>query len=1195
MRFMVQKFRSSTALQRLVSAFLLLSISASIFEPMGAFIPYGNSHGEPPEQGQTASADELKAAKAVEDLDRAIEMFDSNSTVEIKQQLQNMSVLALRGQRFELLDDTGNVQRSISFDRGKVINLTSYIPTNFNASVQYGQNEAGEFAIKIFHKGKLRGQYIIPEIKPKNIIHDADFVAVLDTSNELHILDHVFVRNQILRSPLPVVDALKFSTPMQDLSMEWITPTSSLPSLEGDLRQHEKTLFRMKNLVLFSGGEGSGRTLVANIDRDALSMITFTKLSSLALLLPSEGPAEAYLLVEKPQDRKIPIEKVPTLANLAADPKIRENAAQLQNNLESLGLVDPLYAIPSSSLAHLVERGSQSAALRNEIGLPESERARFKFSYEEVIRNHTALVQKQQNDQTARTESPSKIESRMREVRGAVWEKLRSTLRPGMLLKVAAFTTLAGLAFSNSPDDFLFQSRILLYGKLSNFISIFKNPAYADVAILSTLCLSFLVPATNLVGRAINTFGGPLRGVGVKRALGTLGMRIYSLTMPLFIHGLAVALKQPLMTEAMRYGINPFTVIRIGENNPVGKQLAAEGYDSKLLVVGAGTNSTLPARERALQIMANQKHRRLALASAIAFRVAADTYGQDASLVAALSNLNLSEIKEEKLKELIQSKEFRMKWLYIGQELSSELVSLKKSDSIGDLASLSDVELGALFEKAKQTCIKLNGMTSLGKFFAQSRIAFKIFYQSQLKTFANYGLDAVKFLRNGHPSNFVTNLFYTQFTADVALSVWQIPFVGARANLGVPDQLAANPNGFLWTNSKHVGDMFDQVRIYNINAPSSYALAYDYNGIQNAREPQHNMDQLLVEGLERQEGPFSTLGRWTKNALNLRKQNYGFFFWKNFQRRLFSIQSYFLWAVSIRYMSTDMGLGHSFLASTWAFFMANWYFGLLWDFANNGQQASLAEIEARTAEFTEKKANLLRALREGTSSAEIIKHTADLVDSYAKNSLPKAALTELDFLRNQTSELRLRIAEAEEQPAAAKVRLKIENAMADVQEIVFADYEKIDERQRAIIQQTKVNALESVIESAKSELREGSDLGSKIHLNALSLLQYSLKNPRYGNAYNSTMNKGITFFFAFSTTLLGTYLMAHSQVEQPWLTKTAMGIAEGMGLYAITYHGQKAFNYAWDKTKEALPKLAPLIKGAVNARLAEAGCRKYLD
>ena len=79
------------------------------------------------------------------------------------------------------------------------------------------------------------------------------------------------------------------------------------------------------------------------------------------------------------------------------------------------------------------------------------------------------------------------------------------------------------------------------------------------------------------------------------------------------------------------------------------------------------------------------------------------------------------------------------------------------------------------------------------------------------------------------------------------------------------------------------------------------------------------------------------------------------------------------------------------MASTWAFFMANWYFGLLWDFANNGQSVSIQEIEARNAEFAAKKMLLLKKLRSEASTANILSSTVELLDAYTKNSLPKEA------------------------------------------------------------------------------------------------------------------------------------------------------------------------------------------------------------
>lgn len=1176
---MMQVLRSSV-FRRFISSFIVFSILASDIHPL--FSTGVLAHAAEAQSGELATTDDKLVANAIESLDKAIEVFDSNSTAQITEDLRKSRILGLREQRFEVFDSEGKVTRTILFNGEAPVNLSSFIPPDFNSSVKYGQNEQGELALKVYDKDFLKGQFVIPEIKPKNIIFDNDFVVVLDTANEIHVMDHAFVRKQFLKSPLPIVDSIKLSTLPQNLSLEWVTPTSSLPALPESMKGYEKALFRMKNLLVFSAESSTERKLIANIDRDALGMLVFTRLSALALLLPSEGPFDAHLLVEQPVERKSSIDKVPTLAKLAADPEIRKNAALLQSNFESHGVLDALYSIPSSTLGDLIGRASQSQGLRKELAQPEAERSRFSFRYEEVLRNHAALVEKQKKESGLDSETLEKQEAQMKAIREAVWKNLRTALSPSNLFKVAGFLGLAGIATASSPDAYLFQARIVFYEKLSNFIDIFKNHDYADVAILSTLSLSFLVPVTNLIGRALDKFGpASLRGVGVKRALGTLGMRIYSLTMPLFIHGLARVLKQPLMTEAMRFGINPFTLVRLKESDPVGKQLLAEGYaqNSQKVRIGFGKKSTHEIRERALQIMANEKRRRLSLSSAIAFQIAADSYGQDPSLVAALASLKLEEINEVKLKELIKDKEFRSKWLYLGQEISAELISLKQKEGIADLQNLSKEEVGVLFERAKFICEKLQRMSSLRRNLVFARSSFKNWYQSQLREFSTYGLDAVAFLKHGHPSNFVTNLFYTQFSADVALSVWQIPFFGTRADLGNAKALAADSHGFLWTNKNHLGDMVDQVRLYNINAPSSYALAYDYKGAQNAEETLPDLDKLLSEGLERQEGPFSTLSRWARNAADLRKQNYGFFFWKTFKRRLFSIQSYFLWGVTTRCLSTDQSFGQSFLASTWAYFMAHWYFGLLWDFANNGQEAALSEIVARTEAFSEKKTKLLKRLREGSSTGELLSTTIDLLDAYSENTLPKSAQESLKLIQGQTSQLNQRFLENKENIQETTYRLRLEQALADVHDVIFANYEKIGDSEKAVIQARKVEALDKVISSAQVELNSLSkDLPNEIRLNALSLLQFSLKNTNFGNAYNAKMNKMITFFFAWTTTLYGTYLFAHSQVNQPWLAKAALGTLQGVGLYILAFHGQKAFNYVWDNGKEFISKNVEGIK-----------------
>ena len=173
-------------------------------------------------------------------------------------------------------------------------------------------------------------------------------------------------------------------------------------------------------------------------------MLVFARLSSLALLLPSEGPFDANLLVEQPAERKSSIDTVPTLAKLAADPEIRKNAASLQKNLEGHGLLDALYSIPSSTLADLIGRASQSDGLRKEFNLPEAERSRFAFRYEEVLKNHAALVEKQKKESGIELEAPEKVESQMRAIREAVWKNLRTALSPSNLFKVAGLVGLGG-------------------------------------------------------------------------------------------------------------------------------------------------------------------------------------------------------------------------------------------------------------------------------------------------------------------------------------------------------------------------------------------------------------------------------------------------------------------------------------------------------------------------------------------------------------------------------------------------------------------------------------------------------------------------------------------------------------------------------------------------------------------------------
>ena len=392
---MMQVLRSSV-FRRLTSTFIVFSIFASDIHPL--FSGRVLAHASGLEEAAGSTSEEKLVADAIQELDKAIDLFDSNSFAKMTEDLHEARILGLRGQRFEVLDSDGKVTRIVPFSGETPVNLNAFVPPEFNSSVKYGQTDAGEFALKVYEQGQLKGQFVIPEIKPKNIIFDNDFVVVLDTANEIHVMDHAFVRKQFLKSPLPIVDSVRLSTLPQNISMEWVTPTTALPPLPESMKDQSKALFRMKNLLVFSNNGAGERALLANIDRDALGMIVFARLSSLALLLPSEGPNEANVLVEQPAERKSSIDKVPTLAKLAADPVIRKNAASLQSNLEAHGALDALYSIPSSTLADLIGRASQSQGLREELKLSDAERSRFAFSYEEVLKNHAALVEKQKKE-----------------------------------------------------------------------------------------------------------------------------------------------------------------------------------------------------------------------------------------------------------------------------------------------------------------------------------------------------------------------------------------------------------------------------------------------------------------------------------------------------------------------------------------------------------------------------------------------------------------------------------------------------------------------------------------------------------------------------------------------------------------------------------------------------------------------------
>jgi len=1100
-------------------ALILQMIVGQVALPARAQAPE-NASSESSSSGLTSDQRALLAAGA--------ELESSDGTTLPSSQAETKDAFLLTGQTLTAFRGNATDYDLSSLD----LNLPDFVITDPAKEIEVGVNAEGSLQFTLKRGGATLATHTITQAKPLAWARDQELLVFLDQSGTYRAIDLGYAKTAMFRSPLPVIELLTskvdFSrlgfVKLQFLKRDQAPFQLNTEAAEGVRPIEASTVLKAGDLIVTAPSS----TLVEDLSRSVIRTQVYTAESILSFLAMRLNPEQ--LDVE--------------LAKLKALPDATQTLSQATESIDPF-VKAAIQAIPPEAVTALKSRAQTHQDRVNE--------RVDQFTFQEWQDHYQALAAKiDAEDASAATQvkklSPRQLVTRFLTPKSL---KIMAGLTAGGALAYGAVQVLGGMNDGAGPA---WAMHLMNQAYTHMIPSVLKDSAYRMTLLKSSLSLLSFIPLLWGMG----FLGAKKMGKAWKPAkmIASMGMKVYAVIQLPFYHRLAGLVKQRSFLNAMRMGLNPLQ--KIEADSPLGKQLGLT-TDIVPAVNNPAWKSRLgnqaEVKTAATKALIQQKERLTTLswmlASVVASEDAKSSEAMDPATLAVLGDQARSgglAMSADEIGKYLDSPEFRAKWEQVAIELERELVRAKdpavEKSLMKDIEKLSPEELGRLYSLAKQTQAKIQSRLVLQKKVATLRAHWKRISISSLQGIANFGLAENRFLKKVEPSDFVVNQFWKQFLVDYSLAVAQMGLVGARANLADPQALAANEHGVLWTNPGHFSDMFGQVRVYGISVPSSMALVYQ-RAAEITDDSYRPPEDTALEGITKKENFFKGLVSWAKGAGNLTQADYGAIWVKRLVRSLKTIQAGYLMMMIERMLIGGQNFGVASLAFVYMTVWSTWQFGWMWEPITRGNQMYQEHLNQSANELAEIKSALGTAIRLDDPVA-MPSQIAKLQDLYEKSSIDlptklQASIDEMfDRLErmdvNQIVELKTDFAQSTNQVSALRAA------------VISGDTTALK------------NARKQLTEAYRAAGAEEEAVAALMKLNAVSLLEFSMKTPPFAVKPHGGVEWFTTMMGAVLTTYYATSLSVDTFRENvSWGTKIAEASLMATGLYVGTYYAPRVW------------------------------------
>jgi hypothetical protein len=1051
-----------------------------------------------------------------------------------------------RRNTFHLADQTSTItpkgKPSRDFNLSQLdLSIPSVTVTEFERDVKVTTDADGSLVLE-YNSKKVKATHKIPSVKPVAFARDKEMMIVVDQSGMLLAIDIGYARIKAFTSPIPVIPLKQSNlTPeeMKSVKATFISrgvkpmdrstnPAHIFPVDKQGGTPHE--IISAGDLALYTETSGKQRLQIGQFDRDVIRTQLFTAQANLALMAFSISP---------PDDAGKVIDAT---AKMMEQSQKAEDAAVDRSGLSE----SEREALSSVSMDRLMARAKANQALQE----------RDKFSRQEWHDYQALLIERAKTvdgkgqaerdlrDAAAKGELGSdwqEMAKRAQKSSADEWADPRPTwyrMLSSKSVRMMAIISAGGAAAAGIAANTAWGVQAFNYAYENYWPEVLKDSVYRVTLLKSSLALLSFVPLTYLIGMA----AAAKSGFAPVKALAAQTIRVYAWISLPFWHRLSGLTRQPNLLRAMAQGFSPLKKVKA--DSALGQRLVLE----KDIRPGI-SNPLKPTSERAaeetrnakvLSAMAQQKARVNALAWLLALQAASAEAGVDPATLATLTGADGENYSKEQIEKIANDPKFKENWAKLATELEMELGKIARNEYIEDLNKIEPSEMERLFKIAQAKAKEIRERDRTGRVLAGLKQKWVQFGPRLAKGFATFGKAENDFLNNVVPNDFVVSQFWKQFVVDYWLSVVQIGVIGDRSDMKHPDHLAAKEGAFLWTTPGHRFDMVDQIRIYVLSVPASFAMTYQDPS--QVRETGYDpIENISMEGRQVRESFRKGIKTWIKVAFDpTQADQYGKIAMRGLVRSIKTMQYGLVMSLVARVVAAGQGIGPALGAFVYGMIWSKWAYGFPWDPINLGNQRYENKFAERKAQLTAANAKVAQGLR----------------------------LDDAELLRAGYDELARLYVDLERTSDEAKVFAEVENALktlttADLQALrstAAPHLEAVTELRRAIQDGNprRLATARAQLESLYKESGVANDAAARAQLSSVSLLEYTLKNPPFETQANGMLTWTTTIIGAFTTTYMATALAVFTMMPNvPWVQKITEAAIWSSGLYASYFYGTK--------------------------------------
>lgn len=968
---------------------------------------------------------------------------------------------------------------------------------------------------------------------------DRELFQWVEPSGKIYVIDMNFARaagTGLFTGPVPVFEVARVPDPVtESLSQgmvevafmtrgsrppDRIAPHALLPAdpVGGALSQ-EKSIWTAGDFAIFSTKNGE-RTLEAVFDRGVTLTQVHAQGTVLALL------AYAISVGSSPA----------AIAEHLKDPRILKATVKGESELDSVAK-ESLFAFDVDRLKRLTSSGDWA---RERVA---SERDRYRF--EEWQSSFDAIFSKaQEKSKTPLTDAEIASEwQKWSNESSQAFEAQRAGFRrvfsAKSIRKVAFFTALTAaatggtvaLADGTGPA---WATHIANSVLSTCWPDVLRDAAYRTTLIKSLLGLSSIM----MVQVSIGVLLSKAKRWSFQRALATFGIRAYAALQTPFQVVAAKMFGQPRVIAAMQAGISPFKKIdpesAIGKKRGISKSVfpaLSRWFKPK------GDREQESAQKTALlDEVVLQKKRARSLAWLLANVVASEKFGVDLGVQLELQQGNYN---DEEVKALLSNRYFLRYWNLLSTEIYRAIDH--GADAV-DFANLSKKDIAAYYEIAKKTAERISTQTSLQRQVTKIKSAWSdVWHEKKFKAIGNFGMEGYGFLRSVDPSEFVSKESWNSFWVDYIGTLTLNGLIGARADFSHPEDLAASPHHFLWTNPGQLSDMIELNLQHTMTFPSAIAQKYGDENPFVGETRYAPTEHFEVKSAGNAESFMAGFLGTLKSIVNLRDAGYGELFKKGLVRKMKSLQAGFIFYTLCRVLVAHQDLANivpSFVfGAIWSIWASEW----VWEPLNRGNYLHEAKIASLNERFEAAKVNIAQGLRLGETRRWESGY-AELASLYSEYSgkVPRSIRKALDASEEALGfgwdELR-RSKDSVQRYMGAMVRLKGALESGDADEIEAA--------------QARLR------ETYQAEQEEGVPPDAA---DARALLSWSIEHPPVASKANRAVGVLSLLIGSITTTVLATQMIVDTHHAAAWGEKIASAVFSSAIIYGAIFLGQKVID-----------------------------------